>query len=73
MGVCRRLTAAVSANYRYRETYYHIAVRRTETEMDEEFGVTVDGVAQEGQFVPVADDHKEHRVEVRVANRRPVP
>jgi hypothetical protein len=54
IGVCRRLTAAASAKHRYRETYYHIAVRRTETETDEELGaasVTVDGVAQEGQFV----------------------
>jgi len=62
--------------YRYRETYYHIAVRRTEAEGDEELdraGVTVDGVAQEGQFVLLADDRREHHVEVRVASRGRVP
>jgi cellobiose phosphorylase len=65
-----------SLRYRYRETYYQIAVRRTEMEGDEELdatGVTVDGVAQEGAFVLLADDRQEHRVEVRVPSRRPVP
>jgi cellobiose phosphorylase len=65
-----------SLRYRYGETYYHIAVRRTEAEGDEELDrvrVTVDGVAQEGQFVPLADDRREHHVEVRVASRSQVP
>jgi cyclic beta-1,2-glucan synthetase len=62
--------------YRYGETYYHIAVRRTEVEDDEELDaatVTVDGIAQGDNFVLLADDRLEHRVEVRVASRRPVP
>jgi cellobiose phosphorylase len=63
--------------YRYRETYYHIAVRRrAQLEGDEELdsaSITVDGVAQEGPFVALADDRQEHRVEVRVASKRPVP
>ncbi len=65
-----------SLRYRYRETYYQIAVRRTEMEAGEELGaasITVDDVTQEGPFVPLADDRKEHRVEVRVASRRQVP
>jgi len=63
-------------HYRYGETHYHIAVRRIEVEGSEDFDaarITVDGVAQEGQFVPLADDRKEHQVEVRVASRSQVP
>jgi cyclic beta-1,2-glucan synthetase len=58
--------------YRYRKTYYHIAVRRTAVEGDEELDVTrvtLDGVAQEGNFVLLTDDRQEHRVEVCVASR----
>jgi cellobiose phosphorylase len=65
-----------SLRYRYRETYYQIVVRRTEMEGNEEtdaIGVTVDDVAQEGNFVPLVDDRLEHRVEVRVATRTQVP
>jgi cellobiose phosphorylase len=53
--------------YRYRETFYDIAVRRTEARDDEELGVatiTVDGVAQEGNFIPLNDDRRKHRVDV---------
>jgi cellobiose phosphorylase len=65
-----------SLRYRYRETYYHIVVRRSGVEGGEELdaaSITVDGVAQEGPFVLLADDRQEHRVEVRVASRSPVP
>ena len=65
-----------SLRYRYRETYYQISVRRAEMQGDEEpdaIGVTVDGVAQEGNFVLLADDRQEHRVEVCVATRSQVP
>jgi cellobiose phosphorylase len=65
-----------SLRYRYRETYYHIAVRRAEVKGGEELeaaSVMVDGVAQEGAIVLLADDRQEHRVEVRVASRCPVP
>jgi cellobiose phosphorylase len=60
-----------SLRYRYRETYCHIAIRRIEMEGNgelDEVGVTVDGVAQDGNFVLLADDRQEHRVEVRVAS-----
>jgi hypothetical protein len=33
----------------------------------------VDGVAQEGDFVLLADDRHEHHVEVRVTSRSSVP
>jgi cellobiose phosphorylase len=62
--------------YRYRETIYHIAVRRTEVETDEDIegiSVTLDGVAQDGNFVFLADDRQDHRVEVRVAARSAIP
>jgi cellobiose phosphorylase len=65
-----------SLRYRYRETYYEIEVRQIEVDGEEEpdaASVTVDGVAQEGNFVLLADDRQEHRVEVRVASRCPVP
>ena len=57
--------------YRYRETYYDIVVRRTDTASDEEVDqpiITVDGVAQEGNFILLHDDRKEHRVDVRVVS-----
>ncbi len=64
-----------AVRYRYRETYYDIAVRRTK-EVDDECldapSVTVDGELQEGNFVLLADDRQEHQVEVRVASRHPV-
>ena len=62
--------------YRYRDTSYHISVQRTGVLGDEELdaaSVTVDGVAQEGNFLLLADDRQEHRVEVRLAARYPVP
>jgi len=65
-----------SLRYRYRETYYDIAVRRTGVEAGDEADaatVTVDGVMQEGNFVTLVDDRLEHRVEVRVASRSQVP
>jgi cellobiose phosphorylase len=62
--------------YRFRETYYHVVVRRTAVEGDEELdavSVIVDGIAQAGNAVLLADDGQEHRVEVRVPSRCPVP
>ena len=62
-------------HYRYRETYYHITVRRPEVEGDEEIdasSVTIDGVTQDGAFIALVDDRREHRVEVRVDGRDPI-
>ena len=55
--------------YRYRQTYYDIAVRRTEARDDGELGaatITIDGVAQEGNVIPLNDDRQPHRVDVRI-------
>ena len=60
--------------YRYRETWYHIAVRRGEADaaaLPEATIVTVDGVVQANNTVALADDGLEHRVEVLVAARVP--
>jgi cyclic beta-1,2-glucan synthetase len=52
-------------HYRFRETIYHIAVLQTPAE-DGEMRVTVDGIEQTDQTIPLVDDHKEHGVEVRI-------
>jgi cyclic beta-1,2-glucan synthetase len=50
-------------HYRYRETVYHIVVFQT---ADNKAGVTVDGVEQQDDVIPLVDDRKEHAVEVRI-------
>jgi cellobiose phosphorylase len=56
--------------YRYRETFYDIVVRRTDAPGTEDAPhVTVDGVAQDGNFALLADDRREHTVEVLVRSR----
>jgi cyclic beta-1,2-glucan glucanotransferase len=59
--------------YRYGETTYRITVRRTELERGEEIGVVVDGIAQVGNFVLLADDRHEHHVDVRIRSLHPAP
>jgi len=64
--------AGLKIHYRYRETVYHIAIAQTRAGDDEKSGVTrvtVDGVEQDGQAIPLVDDHREHTVEVSVAAR----
>ncbi len=52
-------------HYRYRETVYHINVVQTPAE-DGEMGLSLDGVEQPDQTIPLVDDHAEHWAEVRV-------
>jgi cyclic beta-1,2-glucan synthetase len=55
---------AFKVHYRFRETVYHITVVSS-PDGSTESSVTLDGVRQrEIQYVPLLDDHKEHRVEV---------
>jgi len=56
-------------HYRYRETLYHISVRQTHA-ADTKTRVTVDGVEQQDEFVPLADDRLEHAVEVRICRNQ---
>ena len=52
-------------HYRYRETVYHITVQRPPAE-NGETRVTVDGVDQPDNTIPLVDDHQEHYVEVSI-------
>ena len=52
-------------HYRYRETAYHIIVVQTHT-ADNKTRVTVDGVEQRDEAVPLVDDRLEHAVEIRI-------
>jgi cellobiose phosphorylase len=54
---------SIKVHYRHHETVYHIAVLQTHTR-NGEMMVTVDGVAQQDGAVTLADDGKEHTVEV---------
>ncbi len=61
---------AFTVRYRYRETFYDIDVRRTDMPSSELPGaatVTLDGAAQEGNRIRLADDGLEHHVEVLIA------
>jgi cyclic beta-1,2-glucan synthetase len=53
-------------HYRYRETVYHITVLQTHATKDG-ITVSVDGVERGGNSIPLVDDRKEHRVEVRIS------
>jgi len=52
-------------HYRYRETVYHISVLQTHA-ADSITSVTVDGVQQRDDAVPLLDDRLEHAVEVTI-------
>ncbi len=52
-------------HYRYRETVYHIMVQSAPAQ-DGDTHVTVDGVEQPDNTIPLIDDHQEHTVEVRI-------
>ena len=59
-----------SVRYRFRETQYHIVVRHAEAEGEMKPGsvsVTADGVVQQGDFVFLVDDRRDHHIDVRVA------
>jgi cellobiose phosphorylase len=56
---------AFTVHYRHRETVYHIRASRTAT-VDGGVTVTVDGVEQQNPVIPLADDRREHEVEVRI-------
>ncbi|MFO7643859.1 MAG: glucoamylase family protein [Desulfosarcina sp.] len=53
-------------HYRYRETIFHIAVLQVPAAKGG-MRVSVDGIEQNDQRIPLIDDHKEHWAEVRIA------
>jgi len=58
--------------YRYRETFYVIAVRQVET-AESEAGmttVTIDGIEQSEPIITLVDDRQDHDVEIRISTQR---
>jgi cellobiose phosphorylase len=58
---------ALKIHYRYRETVYHIHIEQTragDDAMRGETRVTVDGVEQDAQTIPLVDDRRDHGVAV---------
>jgi cellobiose phosphorylase len=55
---------AYKIHYRYRDTVYHITVRRAGETSGQATRVTVDGVEQHDARIPLIDDRREHYVEV---------
>ena len=56
-------------HYRYRESIYHITVRQTpaaNNKMIGETSLTVDGVEQHDNTIPIVDDRQEHSAEVMI-------
>jgi cellobiose phosphorylase len=51
-------------HYRYRGSHYTIAVRRADAPL-----LRVDGVAQQGSTIALADDGRTHEVELHVTSR----
>ncbi len=79
---------AYTIHYRYRDTVYHIAVRRVAGQTAQAIRVTVDGAAVDGTdvgasvgqwggrlqcLIPLVDDRQEHHVEVSVIAPAPSP
>ncbi|MBW8369460.1 MAG: cyclic beta 1-2 glucan synthetase [Thiobacillus sp.] len=56
--------ASYKIHYRYRDTVYHITVRRIGEQWGHVTRVTVDGVEQHDARIPLIDDRREHHVEV---------
>ena len=57
-----------SLDYRYHGTPYHITVRRADAPQNQ--SVTLDGVRQPDDSIPLVDDHEQHAVEVVVGTRQ---
>jgi cellobiose phosphorylase len=53
-------------HYRYRETVYHITVRRIAEQLEHGIHVTVDGVERPDTRIPLIDDRREHYAEVKL-------
>jgi len=52
-------------HYRYRETVYHITVLQTPAGSGK-MSMSVDGIEQTDNTIPLVDDHKEHFAEVKI-------
>ncbi|MDO8598395.1 MAG: hypothetical protein Q7R45_17430, partial [Sulfuricaulis sp.] len=57
---------ALKLRYRYRETFYHIAIVQAR---EGGTGMMVDGVEYPNKIIPLVDDRREHAVEVKLTAR----
>lgn len=55
---------AYTLHYRYRETVYHISIRRVGEQAGQVARVVVDGIERPDTRIPLTDDRREHYVEV---------
>lgn len=55
---------AYKIHYRFRETVYHITIRRMSESSGQDERVTVDGNEQQDMRIPLVDDRREHFVDV---------
>jgi cellobiose phosphorylase len=53
-------------HYRFRQTVYHITIRRVSSDSGEETRLIVDGRNMPGNTVPLQDDHQDHVIEMTV-------
>ena len=53
-------------HYRYRQTFYHITIRRLEVGSIATESLSLDGRSITGDSIPLRDDHVEHTVELTV-------
>ncbi len=60
--------ATFKVHYRFRQTMYHITLRQSGTDQ-QAMSVTVDGMQQADQTIPLVDDRREHSAEVTL----PIP
>jgi cyclic beta-1,2-glucan synthetase len=56
-------------HYRYRETFYHITVKKDASDAAPTARVIVDGARQADNIILLMDDRREHQVEVQVAGK----
>jgi cyclic beta-1,2-glucan glucanotransferase len=61
-----RTWGSFKIHYRYRETFYHILVKKGGMEDTITKRVTVDGVLWSDGVIPLVDDRREHQVEILV-------
>jgi cellobiose phosphorylase len=54
--------------YRYHDTFYHINIRQI-TQVETAPSLCLDGIVQQGQIIPLVDDHLEHTVEFMIVRQ----
>ena len=63
-----RAWESLKLHYRYRDTFYHITVKRAGLEVAQPVRVIVDGKEQPDATIQLVDDRQEHTVEMKVAD-----